>query len=295
MALYGIPPAGLRRALAPDDGGTHAHQIVEQAHGWWVEHHGGAGGPAAAVGVVAAVALAAPRSAEGPDHGSALLPLDDDGVAAVLLRVWNGLWFAAPTLADLTRPLHRWLADADRTQTAGLANFTRILVRAGLLEYCSDIRRCESEDVLGLLLQRFRSRAERQQSGAFFTPARAADAHAQILLSPPPPYGARFLEPCAGTGTIVRAAAATLRHQGLDPAQFHWWLNDLDPISAACCAVNAVLWRLGPNVTVSCANALHGIDGIEAEVHARAEAALRARTRRPVLYPAVAHAAHPSR
>lgn len=31
---------------------------------------------------------------------------------------------------------------------------------------------------------------------------------------------------------------------------------DIDPIAAACCAVNAMVWKLGPRVTVACADTL---------------------------------------
>lgn len=36
----------------------------------------------------------------------------------------------------------------------------------------------------------------------------------------------------------------------------HWDLVDIDPAAAACLAVNADLWRLGPNALIGCGDAL---------------------------------------
>jgi hypothetical protein len=214
-----------------------------------------------------------------------LLPLTDEEATDVLRSVWNGLWACNPVLAEAARPLHEWLAHPNDDAIRGLSDYTRILVRAGLLEYASDLTRCEGEDLIGLLVQRMRSYTDRQQAGQFFTPAIAADLHAEVLLTEPVPSGARLIEPCAGTGTMVRAAAATLRFQGKDPADCRWWMNDIDEIHVACCAVNAVLFRLGPNVTVSHGNVFHDVGELEKDAQARADRAIREQRRRPVLYP----------
>lgn len=84
---------------------------------------------------------------------------------------------------------------------------------------------------------------------------------------------------------MVRVAAATLRPQGKDPADYQWWMNDIDEIRVACCVVNAVLFRLGPNVTVSRGNAFHDVSELEHDAQARAGRAIRKQQRRPVLHP----------
>ncbi|MFI5857470.1 N-6 DNA methylase [Streptomyces parvulus] len=285
MTMYGIPPASFRRAMAPETGRDHARHIADVALAWWLENRGGTSDLPIAVGTLAALALAAPSTPAGPDYGPLLLPLDDQEAADVLRAVWNNLWSYNPVLAEAARPLHEWLAQAGDGDTRGLSDYIRILVRAGSLEYASDLTRCECEDVIGLLVQRMRSYSDRQKAGQFFTPATAADHHAEILLTEPVPPGARLIEPCAGTGTMVRAAAATLRFQGKDPADYRWWMNDIDEIHIACCAVNAVLFRLGPNVTVSRGDAFHDVGELEKDAQARAERAVSEQRRRPVLYP----------
>ncbi|MFH9818269.1 N-6 DNA methylase [Streptomyces sp. NPDC017230] len=285
MTLYGIPPAGLRRAMAPERGRDHAHAIADAAHAWWTSNRGGSGDRAIAVGTLAALALCAPSRPDGPDYGPLLLPLDDEQLVDTLRAGWNSFWTYDPDLTEAARPLHDWLSHPTDGDVRGLADYARILVRAGLLEYCSDTTRAESDDVLGLLITRMRSYSERQSTGEFFTPAAAANNVGDILLSTDRRPGDLLLEPAAGTGTMTRAAAATMRYFGADPAEYRWWLNDLDPLNAACCAVNAQLWRLGQNVTVSCGDALKHPRLLEQAVQGRAERASAEQKARPVLYP----------
>lgn len=285
MTLYGIPPAHMRRAMAPDNGHDHARRIADDALAWWLENRGGTGDLPIAIGTLAAIALAAPSSPAGPDYGPLLLPLNDEELTDTLRAVWNSLWAHTPVLTDAARPLHEWLAHQSDDDIRGLGDYTRILVRAGLLEYASDLARYQEEDLIGLVVQRMRSYTDRQEAGQFFTPAKVANHHVEILLNESLPPGARLIEPCAGTGTMVRAAAATLRCQGTDPATYQWWMNDIDPLNSACCAINAVLWRLGPDVTVSCGDTFRDPKEIEAPARQRAESALAEHKRKPVLYP----------
>ncbi|WP_240509214.1 hypothetical protein [Streptomyces agglomeratus] len=106
-----------------------------------------------------------------------------------------------------------------------------------------------------------------------------------ILLFTDRRPGELMLEPAAGTGTMARSAAATMRFFGTDPTACRWWLNDIDPLNAACCAVNAQLWRLGRQMTVSCGDALNHPRLLEEAVRERAERASAEQKARPVLYP----------
>ncbi|GLX22582.1 N-6 DNA methylase [Streptomyces lavendulae] len=285
MTLYGIPPAGMRRAMAPESGRDHAHAIADAAHAWWVTNRGGSSGRAVAVGTLAALALSAPSRAEGPDYGPLLLPLDDAQLVDALRACWNSFWTYDPDLTEAARPLHDWLSHPADSDVRGLSDYTRVLIRAGLLEYCSDITRAQSDDVLGLLITRMRSYSERQSTGEFFTPAVATDFMSDVVFSSDRRPGDLLLEPAAGTGTMARSAAATMRFLGTDPTAYHWWLNDLDPLNAACCAVNAQLWRLGRQVTVSCGDALKHPRLLEEAVRERADRAVAEQKARPVLYP----------
>ncbi|MEU6349977.1 hypothetical protein ABZ896_11685 [Streptomyces sp. NPDC047072] len=285
MTLYGIPPAGFRRLMAPERGRDHAHAIADAAHAWWVANRGGSGDRAIAVGTLAGLALSAPSQSEGPDYGPLLIPLSDEGLVDTLRAGWNTFRLYDPDLAAVARPLHEWLAAPTENDVRGLSDYARVLVRAGLLEYCSDLARAESDDLLGLMIARMRTYAERQSTGEFFTPAMAADNIGEVIFATERKPGDLFLEPAAGTGTMARAAAAALRVYGTDPASYRWWLNDLDPLNAACCAVNSQLWRLGRRVTVSCGDALNQPRLLEESVQRRAEQAIAELEERPVLYP----------
>ncbi|EDY49271.1 hypothetical protein [Streptomyces clavuligerus] len=285
MTLYGIPPAGMRRAMAPENGRDHAHVIADAAHAWWTSTRGGSSDRSIAVGTMAALALSAPSRPDGPDYGPLLLPLDDEQLVDTLRAVWNSFWTCDPDLTEAARPLHGWLSHPTDNDIRGLADYSRVLLRAGLLEYCSDTTRAESDDVLGLLVTRLRSYGERQSTGEFFTPAIAADSVGDILLLAGRQPGDLLLEPAAGTGTMARSAAAALRALGSDPAVYRWWLNDIDSLNAACSAVNAQLWRLGRQVTVSCGDALKHPGLLERSVRQRAERARAGQRARPVLYP----------
>ncbi|MEU4898574.1 hypothetical protein AB0B12_39325 [Streptomyces sp. NPDC044780] len=141
MTLYGIPPAIMRRALAPNTGRAHARDIVNTAHAWWLENRS-TGEVHIALGTMAALALATPTDIDGPDYGPLLIPLDDEEFIDAMRAIWNSLWAYRPDLADAARPLHEWLAAPSDNDRRGLADYARVLVRAGLLEYSGDLNRC---------------------------------------------------------------------------------------------------------------------------------------------------------
>ncbi|MFI5986830.1 hypothetical protein ACIBEA_38960 [Streptomyces sp. NPDC051555] len=285
MTLYGIPPAGFRRFMAPESGRDHAHAIADAAHAWWSANRGGSGDRAIAVGALAGLALSAPTHPDGYDYGPLLIPLRDEELIDVLRAGWNSFYAYDPDLAEAARPLHEWLSHPSENDVRGLADYARVLIRAGLLEYCSDTARAESDDILGLLITRMRPYTERQRTGEFFTPAIAADHVGETTFATDLEPGSLLLEPAAGTGTMARAAAAAMRRDGMDPASHRWWLNDIDSLNAACCAVNAQLWRLGRQVTVSCGDALGQPQLLEEAVRRRAARAVAAQKANPVMYP----------
>ena len=59
-----------------------------------------------------------------------------------------------------------------------------------------------------------------------------------------------------GSGGMFRAVAASMRARNLDPTTVAWVGNDVDPLAVACAAVNSLIWGLGRDVTVWCANSL---------------------------------------
>ncbi|MET8824190.1 N-6 DNA methylase, partial [Streptomyces rochei] len=97
--------------------------------------------------------------------------------------------------------------------------------------------------------------------GAFHTPDVIADFGAAMLN-----VGAagdrQIGEPAAGSGNMWRAEAAHLRRLGKDPADHEWIGVEIDPLSAAVLAANALLWGLGDGVVIACADALTRDSGL---------------------------------
>ncbi|WP_019061385.1 N-6 DNA methylase [Streptomyces prunicolor] len=105
------------------------------------------------------------------------------------------------------------------------------------------------------------------------TPDDATDVLVALAIGDRPPASASVNEPAGGTGGIFRAAAQRLRDHGVDPRDWTWSLQDLDPLAVAGAAVNFLVWDLGPNATVACGNTLSEGDltGQALAVRARAE------------------------
>ena len=72
--------------------------------------------------------------------------------------------------------------------------------------------------------------------------------------------GQSILDECAGTGSLLRAAAQVLRENDADPRTVHWYAADADPVAVAALAVNAHLWDLGPHVVLTRADILREPD-----------------------------------
>ncbi|MGR3938437.1 N-6 DNA methylase [Streptomyces sp. BRA346] len=152
---------------------------------------------------------------------------------------------------------------------------TQAALRAGLLEVTggADPYQRSRADVFSVLLTELRSGRAGKAIGEAHTPPDAAALMARLTLPDEPRQW--FDDPAAGTGGLFRAAAQRLRDTGRDPADFGWSLNDVDPIAAACCAVNAFIWQLGPRVLVSCVDILEQPDPRSQALEERAAAFAR--------------------
>ena len=219
------------------------------------------------VGVVAVLSLLRQRD-DGPDLAGHLLAFGPQELLDLYRRVWGLLWISRPELVEWAHPLRGWLDEEEQStkRLDAVHAVTRAALETGLLELTADADpswRSEA-DVLGFLVTELRSRGAREALGQVHTPPDMCDLLARMTLSEEElPEGAWLGEPTAGTGGLVRAAAQYLRDTGRDPQAYVWAMNDLDPISSACCAVNAVVWDLGRRVLISCTDTLHDGDGTE--------------------------------
>ncbi|WP_051812130.1 N-6 DNA methylase [Kitasatospora sp. MBT63] len=263
----------IRRPADPHTAALHLAEAVTSA--WW--RNGGTNRFEIAIGAVAGLAL-------WPAKGRTIAPyvadwwrtLSATDILKALEECFARWWVVRPDLIECARPIHDWLTD--ESTRADFAAPVRAVVHAalnaGLLDLLGDdhpyLR--SSTDVLGFLLTAFRSPSQREDLAEIHTPPDMADLMARMLLDgigfEP---GHSFDDPAAGSGGLHRAAAQTLRDAGRDPADFLWSMTDVDPIAASLCAVNAIVWGLGPNVLVWCGNTLTEGDGPRRAAKRRAE------------------------
>jgi hypothetical protein len=222
---------------------------------WW--RHGRAGTDSAAIGVIAALALLAQADPNGPDPRRLILGATDGEIADLLAEVWITFTITRPELALRCGPFAAWLDEQPRQAdlTATAAAVARGALNAGVLDLTLDPEVSAGVDVLGAAYQAMRPSSAKRAHGEFYTPPELALMIAQMMIADIQP-GQSICEPAAGTGGMLRAAAQVMRERGLDPAAYRWYAADISPAVVAGLAVNAHLWRLGPNVVIGCADTL---------------------------------------
>ncbi|WP_030660343.1 N-6 DNA methylase [Streptomyces rimosus] len=273
----------VRPASAPH---AQAMQIGEAVAGAWHRQHGG-NHVNVPIGIVAALSLIGQKDPNGPDLATQILSLNDTNLIGMYREIWSTHWFQRPDLIDRARILHEWLndTDVDKNRISAVRAVTEAALKNGLLTltgYADPYLRSMT-DVLSPVMILLRSRGAQQGLGEFHTPASVAETMAEIMgfntldimmtttEAGQPQPGQHIHDPAGGSGGLLRAAAQNLREKHLDPADFQWSMCDIDEIAAACAAVNAIIWGLGPRVTVACADILTNPRAIEDAVeHARA-------------------------
>ncbi|MFG3602600.1 N-6 DNA methylase [Micromonospora chersina] len=244
-----------RAAAVVADPKQHARTIAEAVDEAWHTRYGGSR-IEVPISVVAALALVA-REAPDADQLAVLeetmLRLDEEGFASLMTRLWCEWALVRPDLLPRTKYLWSWIDDdPDPTTLRAVHGVGQAALRKGVLARCGPDAWGEA-DLLGMLLQAMKSRGARNGIGQFLTPESVTMLLGRMLG---PQEGARILEPCAGTGTMLLGAAQSMRENGLDPTACEWWANDIDQLAAACCAVNFHLWGLGWRVVVGCGDGL---------------------------------------
>ncbi|MCK9874101.1 SAM-dependent DNA methyltransferase [Nocardiopsis dassonvillei] len=217
--------------------------------------------PGLPLGVLASLALLRPDDLHDSDPAKAaraLCALPDDQIGMALLRTWRTFARSRPDLLYQALPLAKavWNPHGN-DHCATLAALARAAVDAGLF-HLTLAPGPVTVDLFGPLLDALSAKAQRDGQGQFRTPSDATALLSWLVLhdAPGPGHRASFTETAAGTGGIVLAHALRLREQGHDPADMHWEMVDADPWAAACLAVNAHLWGLGPHVLIGCADVL---------------------------------------
>ncbi|MGW0822480.1 N-6 DNA methylase [Streptomyces sp. NPDC002845] len=248
-----------KRYAAPSDPHQHTSKIAENVMDAWYSHHGGSRIDIP-LGTVAALTFF-----REPLVGDWLLTLEPQHFPPLLKEVWGVQWFCRPDLIEQARPLHNWVEeDPDEYQLRAVQAVVHAAVNTGLLDLTADddpYMRSRA-DVMGPLLTGLRHKSDKKWRGEYHTPPSVADLMARMLIPEDPKPGSSFREPCVGSGSMFRSAVQLLRERDLNPADFRWFGNDIDPLSTACAAVNAIVWDLGPQTAIWCADSLaHSEDG----------------------------------
>ncbi|MEV0735406.1 N-6 DNA methylase [Streptomyces sp. NPDC050549] len=253
------PPTRTRGRALPSDPHRHAGQVADNAINAWCSHYGG-NRIDVPLGTIAALTFF-----REPLIGDWLLTLEPAQFPPLLREIWGVQWMAHPDLIEVARPLHDWLEEEpDEYQLRAVQAVVHTAVHNGLFSLTArDDPYYRSEaDVLSPLLTGLRHKSDKKWRGEYHTPPCITDLMARVLVD-----GNRFepgmsvREPAIGSGGMFRSVAQQMRELGLDPHDFSWFGNDIDPLATACAAVNAIVWDLGPKVAIWCANTFADADG----------------------------------
>ncbi|MFD3511985.1 N-6 DNA methylase [Streptomyces sp. NPDC058657] len=263
----------------------YAFSLGEAVANTWHKNHGGTR-IEIPIGIVATLALIGQKDGKGPDLKAQILAQSDHELWEMYRQIWASHWMHRPDLVERARILHEW-ANEDhqaRHELYVVRAVTKTALDKGLFDLTghADPWLRSQADVLSPTLTLMRSTGAGQGLGEFHTPPPVADVMAMHTLAELSSSiadgggkelapGASILDPAAGTGGMLRSAAQAIRQKGFDPADFVWAMVDIDPIAAACSAVNAMVWGLGPRVTVACDDSLANPRAVEdAAMQARA-------------------------
>ncbi|MFJ9617807.1 N-6 DNA methylase [Streptomyces noursei] len=245
-----------RKYHAPQDPHEHAHKIAENVIETWYQSFGGSSIDVP-LGTVAALALL--RNRTGLDDW--ILNLQPSQLPQLFKEIYLGYWIKRPDLIDRAIRLHDWAwnPDPDTQQLRAVHAVTNRAINTGLLDLTGhdDPWRRSEADVLSPLLTGLRHKSDKKWRGEYHTPAAVSDLMANMTVDKDfAKPGMSFREPAVGSGGMFRSVAQRLRDLGLNPHDFHWYGNDIDSLAAACAAVNTIIWDLGPNCFIGCANSL---------------------------------------
>ncbi|MEU9777162.1 N-6 DNA methylase [Streptomyces sp. NPDC047968] len=273
----GPAPRPERVSMPHPSEGAHrrAMSIAEDVAAAWFKQHG-SHRIEMPIGLVAALTLVRQKDESGPDLAQQILAQQPRQLLVMYRDIWATHWMQRPDLIDRARILHDWLnGDVDEQHLHLIRRVTETALKRGLLTltgHADPYHRSET-DILSPLIMMMRSHGAQQGLGEYHTPAPVADAMAEAVLHglsveltnivKSPEAGEHIHDPASGTGGLIRSAAQSIRHRGLNPHHFQWSMVDVDPIAAACAAVNAIVWDLGPRVTVACDDSLANPNAVQ--------------------------------
>lgn len=254
-------PTSRRRApeftLNPADGATFGEAVASA----WYRAYGGTR-MEIPMGVVATLALW-PQKGYPRTLAKFFRSLDTPQLLQCVREVAAYWWMRRPDLIDTASALFSW---AEGELTTNELHAVRDTFHAALDANALDHTGREDPemnswvDLMSWTVTNLRHKSAREGLGEYHTPPEVCDMMATQIIGRNPDEiheGYSLLDPCAGTGGMIRSAAQHFRSMGLDPVNYTWFAQELDPIAAAGCAVNMIVWGLGPKAMVACGDTLH--------------------------------------
>ncbi|WP_020501015.1 N-6 DNA methylase [Sciscionella marina] len=242
----------IKHQHAHRDPGQHAVAIAEAVDtAWNKSNHSGRRD--VALSVVAALSLLGQRDPHGPDLAEQVHAQNAEDFADTLREIFTALVNARPDLTHLVYPLMHWVFDEPQPAMQRAAKHTAdAALQEGQLELTGTDNRYDT-DLLGVVLSLLKSDSAGKANAQIYTPTPVADMMARMTV---PEEGSSVCDPAVGTGGLLRSAAQAMREHGRDPATVSWYGADIDDLAIAACAVNSLLWRLGPRMLLCVANTL---------------------------------------
>ncbi|MFI1189218.1 hypothetical protein [Streptomyces californicus] len=229
-------------------------------------------------GVVATLALW-PHKSEGaahaPDLGSYLASQPSHRWPPTVGQVAASHWLRRPDLISAAGPMLRWYTeDLSEDALYAIKAVADTAIKHGVLLHTGDTNPYMRSqiDVMSWTLVCLRHLGGGSMLAEYHTPDDAAETLVRLTMGEDPPVSGSLHEPTGGTGTIFRAIAQHLRERGIDPGNWTWSLQDLDPLAVAGAAVNFLVWELGAGANVVCGNTLSEGDLTPRALALRAEA-----------------------
>ncbi|MFG2956331.1 N-6 DNA methylase [Streptomyces sp. NPDC048291] len=270
------PPSALasrrKRIAFPGDPNRLAREVAENVIAAWFSHYGG-NRMDVPLGTIAALSFF-----REPLVSDWLLTLEPAQLPPLLREIWGSQWMARPDLIEVARPLHDWVEeDPDEYQLRAVQAVIHTAIYNGLFDLTAsgDPYERSEADVLSPLLTGLRHKSDKKWRGEYHTPSCVTDLMAEILVGAD--HGPAIREPALGSGGMFRSVAQTLRNRGLNPHDYTWFGNDIDPLATACAAVNAIIWDLGPRTVIWRADSLATDDAGLSTALAEREAVIKHR------------------
>lgn len=245
-------PSAKKNHLVHGDASQHATRIAEAVSSTWHQaNHSGRRD--VALSVVAGLSLLGQRDPHGPNLADELMAQDAAEFVEVLKEIYTALINQRPDLMHAVFPMMRWLFDVP-APTLGQAakRVADTALTTGQLDLTGTARRFHV-DLLGLVLSQLKSQTATGANAQIYTPSGVADLMARL---DPPREADTVHEPAVGTGGLLRSCAVAMRELDRDPATVSWYGADIDELAIAACAINSLLWGLGPHVLLCVADTL---------------------------------------